>query len=203
MAGEFFNADAVISNCRNLELASPGEYLNWLTYREGKNGFLVSKLSITHLEMLEKLEILNRIYDVSLFIMASRDDKLAQSISADLAEQTGKWTHLMRGRKREDELEFSLERLNGTIASIVAQNNAFLRFFERCRIAPEFIVYEEFLEDPELNINRLSERLGIIGLRHDAAKIKLEKQAGRINEAWRARYIDAMSCPFGKEEPFM
>src|SRR5438552_256405 len=76
LAGEFFNADAIIGNCRALELTSISEYFNWLTYREGKNGWLVSKLAVGHLEILTRAGIFDQIFDISRFVMVDRKDKL-------------------------------------------------------------------------------------------------------------------------------
>jgi LPS sulfotransferase NodH len=163
-AGEFFNWDAIVDNCLEEKLTSLPEYVNSLTYREGKNGFLVSKLSYMHLEILGKAGILDRIIDLSRFVLVERIDKLAQAISYDLAFQTGKWTHNMPTRRSEAELEFSYGWITEIIEAILDQNQRFARFFALNGIIPSVATYERFVEDPTHQVRLLGPYLGLPAL---------------------------------------
>jgi LPS sulfotransferase NodH len=189
-AGEFFNGDAIVDNCLKEKLASVPEYFNSLTYREGKSGFLLSKLSYMHLEILGKAGILDRIIDLSLFVMVERADKLAQAVSYDLAFQTGKWTHDMPSRKSKAELEFSYDRIVGIIEAILDQNRCFARFFALNGITPAVALYERFVQDPTHQVRLLAQYLGVPGLCYVPENIDLQRQADRVNGEWRERFVN-------------
>lgn len=188
-AGEFFNADAIIENCQAERLGSIPEYFNWLTLRAGKNGYLVAKMACSHLEILGKAGILEQIYDRTQFVMIERSDKLAQSISYELAVQTGRWTHDMASGKPDAELHFSHQRLLGVMEAIINQNREFARFFASNGIVPATIIYEQFEQDPGYHVGLLARHLGIPELHHVPQRIAMRKQAGPINREWRDRYI--------------
>ena len=188
-ANEFFNGDTILDNCVEENLTSVSEYFNWLTYRAGKNGFLVGKLSYTHLEILGKAGILDRIIGLSRFVMVERVDKLAQAISYDLALQTGQWAHSMASRKSEAELEFSYGWIAKIIEAILDQNQRFARFFALNGIIPSVVLYERLAEDPDHQVTLLGRYLGVRELRYVPENVDPQRQAGRINCEWRDRFL--------------
>jgi LPS sulfotransferase NodH len=188
-AGEFFNGDAIVDNCLQRNHSSVPDYFKSLTYREGKNGFLVSKLSYMHLEILGKAGVLDRIIDLSRFIVIERADKLAQAISYALAFQTGRWTYDMPGQKSEAELEFSRERINEIIEAILDQNQRFARFFAINGIISPTVQYERFTEEPTRQVQILGQFIGLPQLRYVSENIDLRRQAGHINREWRDRFV--------------
>jgi LPS sulfotransferase NodH len=187
-AGEFFNADTIIENCVAENLNSIPDFVNWLIDRAGKNGYLVSKIAIGHLEVLAKVGIIEQLLDISHFIMIERGDKLGQAISYDIARQTGKWTSNMVGAKKDNDLEYSGDRLMDIMNAISNQNREFSRFFGLNGIVPALINYEQFEEDPSYFIDYLSRFLGISELSFVPEQVGIQKQAGRINRTWRDKY---------------
>jgi LPS sulfotransferase NodH len=189
-AGEFFNGDAIVDNCLKEKVTSVPEYFNSLTYREGKNGFLVSKLSYTHLEILGKAGILDRIIDLSQYVMIERADKIAQAISYDLALQTGRWTHDMASQKSEAELEFSYIRAIEIIEAVIDQNKRFARFFALNGIMPSVVLYEQLAQDPAHEVRLLGRYLGVPELCYVPENVDVQRQAGRINREWYDRFVN-------------
>jgi LPS sulfotransferase NodH len=189
-AGEFFNGNTIVDNCHIHQLMSVPEYFNSLTHREGKNGFLVSKLSYTHLELLCKAGVLDRIVDLSCFVVLERTDKLAQAKSCDLAFQTGSWTHNMASRKSEAELEFSYGRIVEMIRAILEQNRLFAQFFALNGVVPWVVLYEQLAQDPRRQIMLLGQYLELPELRYVPENIDLQRQAGRINREWRSYFVN-------------
>jgi LPS sulfotransferase NodH len=188
-AGEYFNSDAIIENCQANKLSGVADYFNWLPTREGKNDLLVAKIACNHLEILDKAGILDQILDVTQFIMTERSDILAQSISYDLAMQTGSWLYDMARRKADCELVFSRERLIGIMEAIIGQNRDFWQFFALNGVAPATVVYEQFVADPAAQISFLARQLGLADLIYVPERIELRKQEGHINRIWRDRYM--------------
>jgi trehalose 2-sulfotransferase len=196
-AGEFLNGDAIVDNCLQERLTSVSEYFNLLTNTEGKNGFLVSKLSYTHLEILAKAGVLDSIIDLSWFVMIERVDKLAQAISYDLAFQTGRWTHNMASLKSATELDFSYGRIVGIIDAILDQNRSFGRFFALNGIVPSAVLYERFAEEPADHVRLLGRYLGPEGLCYMPENIGLRRQADCMNREWRDRFVNASGSNIG------
>jgi LPS sulfotransferase NodH len=188
-AGEYFNSDTIIGNCQAEKLKSVPDYFNWLTLREGRNGHLVAKTACSHLEILGKAGILERIFDRTRFVMIERSDKLAQSISYDLAVQTGRWTHDMASVQPDGELQFSHPRLRGVMDAVIDQNREFGRFFAANCIVPATIIYEQFELDPGYHVRFLARHLGIPELHYVPERTDTRKQRGPINREWRDRYI--------------
>jgi LPS sulfotransferase NodH len=187
-AGEFFNSDTIIEHCVAKNLASISDFVNWLINREGKNGYLVSKIAIGHLEVLAKAGVIEQMLDISHFIMIERSDKLGQAISYDIARQTGKWRSDMAGEKTDKDLEFSSDRLIAIINTISDQNREFSRFFGLNGIVPALINYEQFQVDPSYFIDYLSKFLDISEISFVLEKVGIQKQAGLMNHNWRDRY---------------
>jgi LPS sulfotransferase NodH len=188
IAGEYFNAETVIEHCVAEKMSSIPAFLNWLIDRAGKNGYLVSKIAIPHLEVLAQVGIIDQLLDLSHFIMIERSDKLAQAISYDIALQTGKWRSDMDAAVMDSDLRFSRGRLIDIMNAISKQNCEFSRFFGLNGIVPAWINYEQFEEDPSYFIDYLSRFLGISELSFVPQQVGIEKQAGQINRAWRDRY---------------
>jgi LPS sulfotransferase NodH len=180
-------------------LGSVPEYFNWLALREGKNGYLVAKTACSHLEILGKAGILERICDRTQFVMIERGDKLAQSISYEMAVQTGRWKHDMPSMKPESDLQFSRQRLLGVMNAVIDQNREFNRFFAANGIQPASLIYEQFEMDPAYYVRFLARHLGIPDLQYAPERIDMLKQGGLINREWRNRYIreirDARDAP--------
>lgn len=190
-AGEFFNFETVIGNAIESGLESLADFVNWLVDREGKNGWLISKLAVPHLELLSKSGIMDTILDRSFFIMVERSDKLAQAVSYDIALQTGQWVYSAEAPSITP--KFAQERLATIIDSINDQNREFSRYFGLNAIVPLLVGYESFEFDPSYQLRLISRHLGIDTLQHDNKFIDVQKQANDGNRTWRHRYIEGLT----------
>jgi LPS sulfotransferase NodH len=188
-AEEFFNGNTIVDNCLMHNLTSVPDYFNSLTRGGSKNGLLISKLSYSHLEILAKAGILDRIVGLSRFLMVERIDKLAQAISYDLALQTGQWTHYMPSRRCEGELEYSYARITQHIDSVLDQHRRLYQFFALNGIIPSVVLYERFIQDPAHQIRLLGQYIGLPDLCYVPENVDLRRQTGHINREWREQFV--------------
>lgn len=135
----------------------------------------------------------NRLLDRFNFIYLRRQNKIAQATSILIGQKTKTW-HINSNKKYQKyqnqlsqiQIEDSdLEQLHYQHQSILSQERFWERFFDEHKIAPLIIEYEQFIEAPEEQINRVLKYLKIIN--EDRVKVvdkyqyKLYQMANKLN----------------------
>jgi LPS sulfotransferase NodH len=144
-----------------------------MTHRTTENGVFGTKF-ISHFfkshsqSSYDFKEILDRFH----FVYLIRRDKLAQATSVLVAQKTKTW-HISSNKKYQDyqakltELDIQdseLEKLHILHQNILTQERFWESFFEQHQISPLVIEYEQFLESPEEQVNKILKYLKIIDI---------------------------------------
>ena len=185
MAGELFNADAVLEDTRLHGHASFAEYLRLQVSWRMRGGRFVVKTAIPHLDLLGRAGVLDAVQAAAHFVFLTREDRLAQAISYDIAEQSGQW---VAGTPSRGAPTYSRERLERIMRGIAEQNGLFEEFFALNAIAPVRLTYEAFVADRPRGLAAIGAAIGLPDLRLVPAALRHARQSGPLNAAWRARY---------------
>lgn len=186
-AGENLNFDSVIGHARQKNLKSFQDYFSFLLRRTQRNGFVAIKIAPGHIELLGRTGILDQIITRSQFILMERSDKLAQAISHLIAFQTGKFMSTMDDGAKHP--EFDRAQLDNIITTIADEYRDFNLFFARNGLVPTHMIYEQLVDAPMQRMSYLARQLGIAGLRIEPAGLRLGRQSGDVNEAWKSLYV--------------
>jgi LPS sulfotransferase NodH len=189
LAGEFFNYDTTINQIEKNGLKDVVSYFDYLCRRVAKKGTLVSKLAVSHLQLLGKAGILDQIIEKSRFIVVERSDRLMQAISLSIAAQTGQWTSYMPSRIPPEDIVYSRKQLEAIIENTVEQQRIFDLFFGLNGIEQLKITYEQLVAAPEIHLTALSKWLGTDIGKVDLAQIPLQRQMSERNMEWRHRFL--------------
>jgi LPS sulfotransferase NodH len=188
LAAEIYNWDMVLNVSREHGIVDFRDYFCRLANSQAINGIVLAKVSIDHIVLLHKTGILDEIVDKSNFVMVERSDKLAQSISLSIANQTGKWASFSATRSDADP-KYQFGSILGILQSIIRQNAYFDEFFAINGLYPISIIYEQFTETPEIYASYIAGRLGLKQFEMQRAKVRTEKQAGPTNQIWRQKFL--------------
>lgn len=188
-AGENLNWDTVVAHSKRLDLNSFQDYFAWLVSKQKKSGHFFVKADVSQIELLGHAGILEQVEDRSKFLMIERGDKLGQAISYALSFATQRFTSLMAGKKAPEEVEFSRQRIDSILAGIVECYKHFNLYFARNGIVPIHLIYEHLLADQDVSARLLGTQLELPDFRFAPEKIRLERQAGPVNAAWREQYL--------------
>jgi LPS sulfotransferase NodH len=121
------------------------------------------------------------------WIFVQRMDVLSQAISFCIAEQTSQWVSYQA--KSGEETAYHFENIRDRVLSISDAYAASLALMGLSGITPYHLTYEHFLLDPVLETKKLSAFLGVDHAVVDTSKLHMEKQANKINEAFKTRFI--------------
>lgn len=192
-AGEFFNGEVIVNKAREHGHRNLQDYFSWLVgERATARGLVACKLAVHHLELLGEAGLLDQAIDRGLFAFMSREDRLAQAISWDIARQTERWTSAMAGTLPDEALVFKPSRLDQCMADIEEQNREFETFFAANGIEPVRVQYERLVRDPQETLDVIGKRLGFRRRLHpEPERLTLSSQSGPLNAEWRERYLAA------------
>ncbi len=119
-------------------------------------------------------------------VLIRRKDVLGQAISLVIASQTGKWTS---HEKQTKEPVYDRPELEKAVGVTNHYNEIWDLFFEQTKIKPCVVYYEDLLDRPQEEIQRVLDFVGV-----DAkadAKLEdagLKREATALNEEWRQRF---------------
>jgi LPS sulfotransferase NodH len=149
-------------------------------------GNFALKVAPSHLEVLGESGLLECWRDCLHIIHLERLDRLAQAISWQLAEQTGQWTSLSEATA---EPVYSRGGLLVAIDDFAEGNRQFARFFGLNGLCPTHVTYEDFATAPSEYVARLLGAIGLPPIRTRLELLRLQRQSGPRNAAWRARFL--------------
>ena len=121
-----------------------------------------------------------------------REDPLDQAVSYVKAKATGQWHSLMETSSAAPP-EYARGDIARVLLRVTMQRNLYSYFRELHRPKSLDVVYEALEADPEKEMGRLAEFLGLRDF--DAAAVDLDSiaispQRDDINAQWKARFID-------------
>lgn len=188
-AGEFFNAETVIEHSRRRGLTSLAGFVEALPAILGMPARLIAKAGVGQLVMLIDAGILPALLPRSRFLLIERGDRLGQAISRVIASQTGQWTSAHQATIGSEDLVYDRAAIETEWARADYTTHGFYRLFAANGIAPIHVGYEALLDDPAAVLAEIGAALGIGPIPYRPQGVSLQRQAGPVNAAWRARYL--------------
>jgi trehalose 2-sulfotransferase len=185
-AGEFFNAEYVQEFSQKHGLRTFDEYCRALIAQRSKAPFFASKVAWQQLYFLCRSRVIPTIFGAPNFIFIRRRDVLDQAISFSIADQTKAWTS---EQKANNDAAYNVQDITNRIRGLTQSNARFEEFFALNGIYPFEVVYEDFVEDVDGTVARVTEWLGLGRCSVRQETIRLERQAGTTNRAWRERFL--------------
>lgn len=174
------------------------------TFRLGAtdNGVFGAKLMWRHLPDLQRLagelpeyagldlyELLEQLFDHPRYVWVTRRDKVRQAVSLWRALQTRSWRMGPDGEKRDVELRYRFEGIDHLVGSLRSDDERWQEFFDRHRVSPLRMVYEDDLEpDPAGAASAVLRYIGVRVPRHWQPHKVLERQADALSDQWVAAY---------------
>ena len=187
--GEFFNAHTIIEHAWARRLRGVQEYFAILPALVGAQERLLAKLAIEHVDILSEAAILPAILPRSRFILLERQDWLGQAMSRVIAAQNRQWTSLQSPVIAESDLVYARAAIEGEARRVADGTARLRRFLADSGAVALHVESEALLVDPQAQITRIGDWLGLENLRFNPAAIRLARQAGAVNRAWRERYL--------------
>lgn len=128
-----------------------------------------------------------------LFVHLSRADKVAQAVSLIKAEQTGLWHVAPDGTEIERlapprEPQYDFMRISHELAALEHDDAAWLSWFEKQRISPLRIRYEDLSASPARVLGRICDALGVPAPDADAVKPGIARLSDQTSIDWIRRY---------------
>lgn len=189
LAGELLNHDAVAADAALHGHASLADFLAAQMRWRMVDGIMAIKVALAHLELLGRAGLLAHCRETARYVFIERGDRLAQSISAEIAWQTGRWTADAPAAPSTKGPEFSRARIAARIEGFADDNRGFDLFFGLNGIVPVHVIYEHLVADPQAQVRAVGAALGLPDLRPDTARITMRRQGGALNEQWRERFL--------------
>ena len=114
-----------------------------------------------------------------------RADAVAQAVSWTRAEQTGYW---QQRDERRAPPRLDLDRIDATVRTIRAHDQAWSDWFDRQGAVPLRVAYEQLVRDPGATVRRILAHLGVDAPPGWQPRSPHEKQADGLNAAWARAY---------------
>jgi LPS sulfotransferase NodH len=123
------------------------------------------------------------------YLWLTRRDKIRQGISYDRALETRVWRSTDRRDGDTTEPAFNVAAIARMVQLCTGEDDAWQAYFERYRIQPLILTYEELAASPEDSVQSILAYLGLPwpgGL--PSQRWEHQKQADRLTEAWAEHY---------------
>ncbi|WP_374449040.1 Stf0 family sulfotransferase [Stella sp.] len=203
---EYFNKASLMPRmARRLGALSPEGMLDLPAYlralirwRTSPNGIFGVKVHFQDLRPLLHLEAVGRLLRTSRLIWIRRRDVLAQAISLEIAERTGRWN---RVRDRVDEpipLAWSHTSVERRVGALLEEDREWQMLFEANGLTAHRIDHEDLIADCEAVAGAAARHAGLA----DPPSFSLPdapvgSQRTELNARWRASYLGAYALPRG------
>ena len=182
-AGENINFDTVIDWSKSKNFKNFREYYYWLSdSHKGSLNKFGCKVDAGQLIYLINEGLLNQLEVKPKFIHIVRNDIIAQAVSLFIARKTQRWTSSQEAINAQ--IEFDFLEIANIAYSICNQNSIFNLIFNLLEVEPMVIVYEDLVNNPQSSLELISDFLAVPTLRYDENKIKIQKQANDLNQAF-------------------
>jgi len=155
--------------------------------------FLLGRLDVLYPGLANDRERLEAAFGRTLFVHLSRADKVAQAVSLVKAGQTGLWHVAPDGTELErtappQEVVYDAEQIEQAFMILAGFDAAWDRWFEKERIEPVRVTYEELSANPTGVLVRVLERLGLqreaaVGVTPGVARL-----ADETSHKWAERF---------------
>lgn len=156
-----------------------------LRTRTSSNGQFGAKAHWHQFAMMLRLDV-EDIFRDAKFVYVSRVDLLGQAVSHTIALNTGVWHH---GQTAVGEAVFSVEDIDRSVHFLLQERSRWERFFAFSGVRPFRLNYEDLLEDPNAEMRKLSEFLGVQWGGEVKARDGIQRTSR--NAEWVDRYLAA------------
>jgi LPS sulfotransferase NodH len=151
------------------------------------NGVASTKMFPDHLRWMAREIRIADWFPELRWIHFRREDKLAQAISAAIAEQTKVWQGEPAAQAAEP--VFSVERIDALLGFLLRSEAMWTGYFLRNRIDPLRLTYEETDRDPAASVQRIAAHLRVTLDSPPEIETPYVRQRTSLNEKWRERYL--------------
>ena len=131
------------------------------------------------------LAALERAFGRLRLVHLRRQDTVAQAVSWTRAEQTGYW---QQGDDRLGPPRLDLDRIDATVRTIRAHEQAWSNWFDRQGVAPLPVTYEELVRNPGGTVRGILAHLSVDAPTGWEPRSRHEKQADELNAVWTRAY---------------
>jgi LPS sulfotransferase NodH len=177
---EYFNPPTVDLLCRRWQLQAPAprkglfsifgrassdeatrRYVEALELRRSRNAVFTAKLQYWQYRQYLRNSAGDELMRGAKFVYLYRAALLDQAISLRLARITGKWGVDGRAttRVQQDADYFDIGEIDRAIRNIRGEEAGWRRFFERRRLTPVLLSYEDLVRDPLASARRVTQEL--------------------------------------------
>lgn len=160
------------------------EYLTTIMrHRTTPNGVFGIKGHYNQCQPHFKSGVISRYFGDMKYVTIRRRDMVAQAVSLVIASQTGKWTS---HEEKQKEPSYKYEEIEGAITIGAFHNCMWDLIFEENGIESCMVYYEDILERPTEEIQRVVDFVGIeADVSVDLTEAGLQKEATQINLEWQ------------------
>jgi len=124
------------------------------------------------------------------YVVIRRSDLVAQAVSLVIASQTGKWTSHENAAK---DPQYSYKSIGQALSSTIYKNFLWTHFFAVNGINACEVIYEQILENPTAEVQRIADFMGIDAqLSVNLDNAGLSKEATELNTEWIDRFNTEM-----------
>ena len=136
---------------------------------------------------LDDAAIVREVFGDVRYVHMTREDRLAQAISEEIADQSKAWSRRSDQARTERKLRFDPVAIRDKVERARQWEDSWEGYFRRHGIEPLRVSYEKLVSDYVGTMTRAFEYLGA-DRTAGIPKPQLERQSDERNEKWRQRY---------------
>lgn len=182
---EYFNVDHKADYLKRWHFQSIEEYIELLKkHRVSDNGIFAFKIHFNQFTEEFPNSNMDKFFKDLKYIFISRNDKVSQGISLEIAVQTNKWSSDFQNDKKA---LFNFKDIKKRVNDISRQEKGWINYFERNNIKPLVIEYENLEKNYESSIKDVLEFLDLDRNKTIPA-MPIKKQRNLKNYLWKHKY---------------
>jgi len=131
-------------------------------------------------------ETLLRFVNIDRYIEIRRRDRVAQAISAVIAQQTLAWISFHNTSNRAPRYDF--RAIHAAAEAFESQIGKWHAFFEEQGVSPFVVEYEDLISDPQAVLDQIVVEFGIECMGIPRQKWVPQRQASDLNARWHDQY---------------
>lgn len=167
-----------------------------LRLQRGSFAYLMSQLDVVHPGLPSDHARIEAAFGRTLFLHLSRADKVHQAISQVKATQTGLWHKAADGSELErlsppKDAEYDAQSIAAALAELTAMDTAWVDWFQREKLEPLTICYEDLADHPSATVAAILEELGLDPDLADGVSPTVSVLADAISHEWAERFRNA------------